>query len=118
MFDLSFFIYLVSTETQLEFLRELLENYYTAFAAHLLKLGSDPKKLFTFADLVKHWEKYSAIGALFHPFCLALAHSSGEQAPDVGKENDFRKCLEVTKTEEFRNRALAVARSFVDFEFI
>ncbi|KAJ8977339.1 hypothetical protein NQ317_017753 [Molorchus minor] len=79
--DLSYFIYINSSQSELDQLDELLETYYFSFSEFLRELGSKAEELFTFEDLKRHWNKYCAFGALFTPYVLKFVLCDKETAP-------------------------------------
>lgn len=116
-FDLSHFIYAVSSEEQLKDFHKLINHYYSHFSNHMLRLGSDPEKLFSFSDLIRHFEKYSAYGVLFSHLIILFCLLEKENAPDFAKNDALGLLKLAAEHEQYKSRSIAVARHFVNFSF-
>ncbi|XP_057654476.1 uncharacterized protein LOC130892834 isoform X1 [Diorhabda carinulata] len=85
VFDISRFLFSVCRKKALDKLRELLKYYYDCFSDHLIKLGSDPEKLFSFSDFKRHWKKYSQFGIIGSSMTMKLAVLDETEAPSISQ---------------------------------
>lgn len=62
---------------------DLLHVYYNALATFLTKLGSDPKKLFTFDDLEDQFRQFGKFGLIFSPILVGVMVSDSKDIIDM-----------------------------------
>ncbi|KAG5878243.1 hypothetical protein JTB14_023222 [Gonioctena quinquepunctata] len=111
VFDLSNFIHGSACEKSLEKFNELLECYYESFSTFLEQLGSDPKELFTFSDLKRHWNKYGFVGVIGSLSVLKITLS--DEIPELPGDGDHSKDvawfnLPITDREGYHTRLRAI----------
>ncbi|CAG9762930.1 unnamed protein product [Ceutorhynchus assimilis] len=114
--DLSYFIYAVSSEEQLQHFQEFLQIYYQSLSQYLSQMDCDPQKIFSFADLQNHWKKYAAYGAMISPLTVCDSLVDKEDAVCYGNKHEkyesIIKSVEGKRNVAFWARLIAVAKHF------
>lgn len=114
--DLSYFIYAVSSSDQLEHFDALLQTYHQSLSHYLLQMNCDPQHIFSYMDLLDHWNKYSAYGAMINPLIVCDNLVDKDDAASYGNKNEVYESIiesvDKKQSELFSSRLIAVARHF------
>lgn len=84
--DLTYFLF-VSTEKELrdQHYDDLIELYYDTLVKSLNRLGSDPKKLFTFNDLQEQLNRFALFGIITAPILIQVQTVAPDNIPNLDK---------------------------------
>ncbi|ERL94497.1 hypothetical protein D910_11774 [Dendroctonus ponderosae] len=114
--DLSYFIYAVSSTDQLEHFDSLLQIYHQSLSHYLRQMDCDPQNIFSFTDLLDHWSKYSAYGAMINPLIVCDNLVDKDNAASYANINEVYESIiesvDKKHSELFSSRLIAVARHF------
>ncbi|XP_060517130.1 uncharacterized protein LOC132696363 [Cylas formicarius] len=119
--DLAYHLYLVCSAEQLNHFDELLNIYFTSLSENLRALGTNPDKIFTYEDLLDHWEKYSVFGVILAGIAQMVNFMSKEESAlmDLQDRNEakvqFRAILDRHK-DELASRFIPVVKHFLNFQ--
>ncbi|KAL1505451.1 hypothetical protein ABEB36_005019 [Hypothenemus hampei] len=119
--DLSYFIYAVSSEEQLQHFPQLLKTYYEALSACLQEIECVPDQIFSYSDLIRHWQNFSAYGAMVNPMVVCDNLVDKDDAVSYTNNNENYETIIQTVDQKqkklFTSRIVAVAKHFVHCEF-
>ncbi|KAJ8963388.1 hypothetical protein NQ318_018865 [Aromia moschata] len=121
--DLSFLIYANSSKQELRKFDELMDVYYASFSQFVQQLGSEPDQVFPYADLRKHWKKYSLFGLLFVPMVWRLVLTNKEEVPvfeDLKEGQEFGSVMvrdAIGDRDAYYERLKPVVSHFFDCPF-
>lgn len=80
-------LYNIFTSTDGEFRKKeyqnLLKHYHHTLSAAITKLGSNPRKLFTLADLQYHMKKFGKYAFLMCPLLIGVMLADPKDIPDL-----------------------------------
>lgn len=121
LIDVGKFIFSVCSKEELEHLKELLNYYYSVLSLSMIKLGSDPEKIFSYADFKRHWKNYA-----WYSFCggimmLKLTMLDQDDAPSVdqmeeGKEYNEIFSLKVSGKQLYYQRAKDISTAYFKYK--
>lgn len=118
--DLSYFIYAVSSEEELDHFAELLRTYHESLSDYLVQMDCDPEQIFPYSDLELHWKKYSAYGALINPLIVCDNLVDKDDAVSYGNKNQkyesIIQSVDSKQNESFWSRLIAVAKHFTYYD--
>ncbi|XP_060516909.1 uncharacterized protein LOC132696215 [Cylas formicarius] len=83
VFDLSYHIYMVSSEELLKDFPKILKIYHDSLSNEIRQLGSDPDKLFPFSTLLDQWRKHCVFGLIISGNVLPLTFTEKEDTISV-----------------------------------
>lgn len=107
--------------------QQLITTYYASLGATIRRLGSDPDKLFTYADLQSELRRFAGFGLLCGAMYLRakVAEVSDirdldeySNALDNGEEADLFKVFDEAKLATFSKHINAVVRHLHEFGYV
>lgn len=117
--DLSYFIYAVSSEEQLQHFDEFLQTYYNSLHVTLQQLHCNSEELFPYHDLLDHWRQYAAYGAMINPLIVCDNLVDKDDAVSYSnkdlKYESIIQSVDQKQNELFSARLMAVAKHFVSY---
>lgn len=121
--DLSYYL-LTSTTKELRVrYDDLLKVYYDSMSELITKLGSDPKKLFPFAELKQQLKKFGVYGVIMAPILLQVIVSDSKNIVDMDNIDGDTKDLDVVTFDDsskitYRERVSGALQDAIKFEWI
>lgn len=121
--DLSYYL-LTSTTKELRVRYEdLIKVYYDSMSELITKLGSDPKKLFPFAELKQQLKKFGVYGVIMAPILLQVIVSDSKNIVDMDNIDGDTKDLDVVTFDDsskitYRERVSGALQDAIKFEWI
>lgn len=98
--DLTYFIF-SSTDRKLREYHydKLIKIYYNALSTAIVKLGSNPEKLFTFDDLLNELKVYGRFGLIYAPVLLQIVTAKSDGLPDSDELAELAGGVNLTENE-------------------
>lgn len=122
--DLTYFLFTCTDKTlRDQHLPELLRTYYSSFAGIMKRCGSDPEKLYTFADLEAQLKQFGVYGAMTAVCVLNIIVADKEKLVNFEQlarsaENEKEPAQLVTLTERteelYKERLIGVLETAYD----
>ncbi|XP_056638895.1 uncharacterized protein LOC130446572 [Diorhabda sublineata] len=121
LFDVGKFLFSVCSKEELDQLKELLNYYYSIMSQSLIKLGSDPEKIFSYADFKRHWKSYAWFGFVGGIMMMKLTMLDEEEAPSVeqldeGKDYNEIFNLKLSGKQLYYQRAKDISSAYFKFK--
>ncbi|KAF2889644.1 hypothetical protein ILUMI_16529, partial [Ignelater luminosus] len=122
--DVAIFLYTCSEKKVIEKLEDYLRLYYNSLAAHLVKLGSDPDKVYPYSIFLKQWKKYAKLGVTLATGLIYLQLTDESEAVDLGDVAEAGASVadalnfEISKSDLYYDRVRHIILHSVEKELI
>ncbi|KAF2887668.1 hypothetical protein ILUMI_18505 [Ignelater luminosus] len=122
--DLAFFLYTCSEKKVIEALEDYLRLYYNSLVAHLVKLGSDPDKVYPYSIFLKQWRKYAKLGFTLAITVIYILLTDESEAVDLNSVAETGAPLgdafdyEIAKSDLYYDRVRHIILHCVEKEFM
>ncbi|XP_072397677.1 uncharacterized protein [Diabrotica undecimpunctata] len=121
--DISYFLYINISPTEVPKLKDYVEYYYTEFCSYLKQLGSDADKVFPRSIFEEHLKIYLPYGVFLTLPCLEMLYLENDDAPAIFDEetNEFlgglAKDLKIKSRDKYLQRLVALVDNFFNGPF-
>ncbi|CAG9839121.1 unnamed protein product [Diabrotica balteata] len=121
--DISYFLYINISPTEVTKLKDFIEYYYTEFCSYLKQLGSDADKVFPRSIFEEHLKKYLPYGVFLTLPCLEILYLENDDTPALFDEETkeffggLPKDLKIKSRDKYLQRLVALVDSFFNGPF-